>query len=73
MLPRAALAPPSAADALTDALVWLMLPLGLATAVCAVWHWRRPVWSVLARIHYSLFSLAALTLLAVFTYWNVLF
>jgi hypothetical protein len=55
----------------------LTLPLLLAAllpVLCgyAALAWKRPMWSVAARIHYSLVTLAVVGFLCALEYWNLL-
>jgi len=55
--------------------LWLPLaaiPLLAATALFSVRAWTRKYWSLAGRIHYSLVTVAGLTLLGWLYYWNLL-
>lgn len=48
-----------------------MVVLGGAMAVCSIVVWRRRIWGVGGRIHYTLLTVSALVLLAVLRGWHV--
>lgn len=59
------------------AIAFLSLPpiatvLTLGLAVFTVLGWKNKYWSVIARSHYSLITLAALAFIPLLTYWNLL-
>ena len=51
----------------------LLIVTGIALAPLTVVVWRRRLWGVLARLHYTLLAALALVFLAALTYWNLLF
>jgi len=51
----------------------LLIVTGIALAPLTVVVWRRRLWGVLARLHYTLLALLALVFLAALTHWNLLF
>lgn len=51
----------------------LLIVTGIALAPLTVGVWRRRLWGVLARVHYTLLAALALVFLAALTYWNLLF
>jgi hypothetical protein len=55
--------------------LWLPLvaiPLFAAAALFSVRAWKRKYWSLAGRIHYSLVTVAGLSLLGWLYYWNLL-
>jgi pimeloyl-ACP methyl ester carboxylesterase len=53
-------------------LPWVVLVLGIAALGLATAAWRRGWWSVAARVHYTLVSLASLSFFAFLAYWRLL-
>jgi hypothetical protein len=53
-------------------LPWIAIPLLAAAALCSVRAWTRKYWGLAGRIHYSLVTVAGLTLLGWLYYWNLL-
>jgi hypothetical protein len=51
---------------------WVVLVLGVAALGLATAAWRRGWWSVAARVHYTLVSLASLSFFAFLAYWRLL-
>jgi CubicO group peptidase (beta-lactamase class C family) len=57
------------------ALLWIPMVTTLLASVVllfAVWVWRRRLWSVWSRLHYSAVATAALAFIWFFVYWNLL-
>lgn len=57
---------------LISALPKLLALIGAATLAFTAISWRKRFWSLLSRLHYSLFTAAALTLLLLLSQWNLL-
>lgn len=55
------------------ALPYVLAGLGLLMLVFAVLAWTRRYWNLVGRLHYTLLSLSALSVLWGMWYWNVLF
>lgn len=49
----------------------VLIPLTLVTTVFAVVSWVQGYWRLTVRVHYTVFALAALLLMWVFRYWNL--
>lgn len=49
----------------------LMAVVGSLLGLITILIWRKKVWRVVGRIHYSLFTAAALMMLWIFAYWNL--
>lgn len=45
--------------------------LGAVLLIFSVYIWRKGCWKITGRIHYSMFTLAAMGLLLLFHYWNM--
>jgi CubicO group peptidase (beta-lactamase class C family) len=71
LLPPAAMGLTPTWVPLLDLLLWPLVILGLATALLTLVVWRNGFWRLPGRIHYTLFSGAALLLLWIFYYWKV--
>lgn len=57
------------------ALLWIpIVTTALAAAMVwfAIWAWKRRLWTVWGRIHYSLIATTALVFIWFFNYWNLL-
>ena len=56
---------------LLDMLPWLLALLGPVVVIFTFLAWRKGYWRLGGRVHYTLFTTAALLLLWIFNYWNV--
>jgi len=72
------LLPPSAfgglpdGNILLDLLPWILVLTGVAVVVFNILAWAKGYWKLAARIHYTFVTIAALLLMWIFYYWNVL-
>jgi CubicO group peptidase (beta-lactamase class C family) len=57
---------------LLDLLPWILVCLGAAVVVFAILGWAKGYWRLAARIHYTFLMTAALLLMWIFVYWNIL-
>ncbi len=71
-LPPSAFGQVSAWDALFNWVPLAMGIIGAAVVLFSVVVWWRGYWRALERIHYSLFAVATIVLLWLFSYWNVI-
>ena len=52
---------------------WLLAAvLTIVLTAMTVWVWRKRFWGVMARVHYTLVTLAALAFVWFLNYWNLL-
>jgi CubicO group peptidase (beta-lactamase class C family) len=72
LLPAPAFGVLPAWDTLLDTLPWLLVFVGAVVVVFNVLAWFKGYWRLGARIHYTFFTAAALLLIWIFSYWNVL-
>jgi CubicO group peptidase (beta-lactamase class C family) len=63
---------PESAMATLTRLAWLAVPLALGCVVSAGLAWRRHLWGLGWRLHYSLVALAGIGLVTWLGYWNLL-
>lgn len=59
------------ASPLASVIPMIMALLGLGLTVFTWFAWQKKYWSLVCRIHYTLFTGAALALLAIIRYWNL--
>jgi CubicO group peptidase (beta-lactamase class C family) len=71
LLPQAAMQP-SPAFSLADVLPWLLAGLGAAALLFMILAWTGRYWRLGGRIHYTIFTAAALLLVWILAYWNIL-
>jgi CubicO group peptidase (beta-lactamase class C family) len=70
-LPLAAFGVLPAWVALLDILPWMLAFLGPLALIFTFLAWKRGFWRLPGRVHYTLFTSAALLLLWIFYYWNI--
>ncbi|KAB3529192.1 serine hydrolase [Alkaliphilus serpentinus] len=63
---------PSETGALYSILPILLYGLTLGLIIFTAMAWWKKLWGMIGRIHYSLYSVAALLLMFIFHYWNIL-
>jgi CubicO group peptidase (beta-lactamase class C family) len=71
LLPQAAMQP-TPAFSLGDVLPWLLAALGAAALLFTILAWAGRYWRLGGRIHYTIFTAAALLLVWILAYWNIL-
>lgn len=71
-LPNAALGIVTPWGPIVDRLPLLMCLVGALMVILAVLVWRNKAWKMPGRIHYSLLTVAAMGMLWIFGYWNII-